>query len=108
MSSKACRAQDEMKSMKGEITTMKGEITSMKGQLTQLREKGDGMEKLMLSRFDGVHRKFEGVDNKQKYPKYYCKTKNGNMQHPLNIGTQMMMIRRWGTYWNNSKTELRQ
>ena len=42
------------------IKNMQGDITSMKGEITQLREKCDGMEKIMLSRFDVV-------DNKQKY-----------------------------------------
>ena len=42
------------------IKNMQGDITSMKGEITQLREKCNGMEKIMLSRFDVV-------DNKQKY-----------------------------------------
>ena len=49
-----------MASMKDEMKSMQGDITSMKGEITQLREKCDGMEKIMLSRFDVV-------DNKQKY-----------------------------------------
>ena len=77
--------QVELASMKDEMKNMQGDITSMKGEITQLREKCDGMEKIMLSGLDGVHRKFDDVGNKHKYPKYYCKTKNGNIQHLLHL-----------------------
>ena len=57
------------------IKNMQGDITSMKGEITQLREKCDGMEKIMLSRFDGV-------DNKQKYHEVLMQNQKWNYSAP--------------------------